>query len=223
MAIQTSTVQLKVGERSAAAYLARPDVGGPGVLLLHAWWGLKPFFKQSCDRLAEQGLLVLAPDLRQGQVANTVDEAQDLMSRSDSQLTADIVVAAMDYLAGLSGRKGNRFGVIGFSMGAQWALFAAAHKPEQVGAVVMFYGLGDADPARLQAAVLGHFSDIDEWEPYDYTQKLEKQMKAAGVDVEFHVYPGKAHWFVEEDRPEYDAQAAKLAWDRTFKFLKEHL
>ena len=55
MSIQTSDIQLKVNDKIANAYLATPQNGGPGVLVLHAWWGLKPFFKQVCDQLAKQG------------------------------------------------------------------------------------------------------------------------------------------------------------------------
>ena len=69
MPIQTSEIQLNVNDKKVSAYLA--NGGGAGILLLHAWWGLKPFFKQTCDQLAEQGFTVLAPDLRDGQIAST--------------------------------------------------------------------------------------------------------------------------------------------------------
>jgi len=46
-------------------------------------------------------------------------------------------------------------------------------------------------------------------------------MREAGVDATFYMYPGLAHWFMEDDRPEYNPAAAKLAWERTFAFLKE--
>ncbi len=220
MSIRTSNVELKAKGKDFTAYLAEPENGGPGILLLHAWWGLKPFFKQVCDRLAEQGFVVLAPDLRQGQVAKTVEEAEALMKKSDSQLTGEIVLAAKDYLLGLPERKGERIGVIGYSMGAAWALVVASHVPDQVAATVLYYGVGEVDVNRLQTAILGHYSDVDEWEDYAYVQDLEKKMKAAGVDVEFHTYSGKPHWFVEEDRPEYDRESADLAWSRTLEFLK---
>jgi carboxymethylenebutenolidase len=220
---RSSDVELTFDSKTARAYLAEPENGGPGILLLHAWWGLKPFFKETCDRLAEQGFVVLAPDLRNGQIAKTIDEAKQMMQKSDSQETANIITAARTYLFHMPGRKGETIGVIGFSMGAAWALVVAAHKPEQIAATVLFYGPDDMDIGSMQSKVLGHYSDVDEWQPYDEVQRLEKRMSDAGVVVQFYTYPGRPHWFVEEDRPEYDPDAARLAWERTFEFLKENL
>jgi carboxymethylenebutenolidase len=223
MQIQTSNVELKANGGTVKAYFAGPKDGGPGILLLHAWWGLKPFFKQVCDRLAGEGFIVLAPDLRNGQIAQTVAEAEELMQKSDNHVTGEIVGAATQYLLFLPERKGAKIGVIGFSMGAFWALTVASDAPDRVAATVLFYGSGAADLGKIQSRVLGHYSDVDEWEPYDEIQQMEGNMKAAGVDVEFHTYPGMAHWFVEEDRPEYNAEAADLAWRRTLEFLKKTL
>ena len=53
---------------------------------------------------------------------------------------------------------------------------------------------------------------------------LEDQIRAAGREVAFHLYPGTRHWFVEDNRPDaYDAAAARLAWERTLRFLRAHL
>jgi len=220
MSIQKTNVQLEIGGQSAQAYLAAPARGGPGVLVLHAWWGLKPFFKQVCDRLAEQGFTALAPDLYQGRIAQTIDEAKALMQERQSELMGETVKAAKTHL--LSTVKGKSIAIIGFSMGAGWAIDTAADAPE-VSAAVLFYGAGEADFTHAKAKFLGHFAEVDEWESLDYVREMEQSMKAAGLDVTIHVYPGVGHWFVEEDRPEFDATAAKLAWDRTFEFLKKTL
>jgi carboxymethylenebutenolidase len=79
------------------------------------------------------------------------------------------------------------------------------------------------DFSQIKVKVLGHFAEVDEWEPLDGIKAMEKDMKAAGVYVSLHFYPNVGHWFVEEDRPEYDPEAAKLAWERTFEFLKKNL
>lgn len=220
MPIQTSEIQLNVNGKKVNAYLAAPKNGGPGVLLLHAWWGLKPFFKQVCDRLAGQGFTVLAPDLREGQIATTIEEAKALMEKSDSQFTNDTVMTAKDHLLGMV--KG-KIGLVGFSMGAAWALNVASTMSEQIGAVVLFYGNDEADYGKITAKVMGHYSDNDEWEPNEYVEKTFAALNAAGVDAKLHIYPGVDHWFVEEDRPEYDSAAALLAWSRTYEFLRKNL
>ena len=211
-------IKLQVKDKQANAYLA--DGKGPGVLVLHAWWGLKPFFKQYCDRLAKEGFTVLAPDLYQGRIAGTIDEAKALLDQRDLELMQDTVNAAKDHLRGLVKSK---IGLVGFSMGGGWALEIASTTPQEIGAMVIYYANGEADYGKITAKVMGHFSDNDEWEPNEYVDMTFDAFKKAGVDATRHVYPGVAHWFVEEDRPEYDAAAAQLSWDRTVEFLKKSL
>ena len=228
MSIQKLEVLLQVKGKPAHAYLASPassrqegDKGAPGVLVLHAWWGLKPFFKQVCDRLAEQGFTVLAPDLYKSQTAKTIDEAKALMHKRDFEFMNDTVTTAREVLLARTSHK--TIGVLGFSMGASWSLVAAANAPDQVSAAVLFYGSESVDFSQVKAKILGHYSDADEWEPLDEVRAMERDMKAAGLDVTFHVYPKVRHWFIEADRPEYDPAAAKLAWERTIEFLKKNI
>jgi len=220
MAIQTSEIQLNVNGKKVNAYLASPENGGPGVLVLHAWWGLKPFFKQVCDRLAGQGFTVLAPDLYQGRIAKTIEEAKALMEHRDSASMGNIVKAAKDHLTAL--RAGRPIAVLGFSMGAAWSLVAAENEPN-VSAIVLFYGAGEADFSKVKAKILGHYAETDEWEPLEYVRSMEADMKSAGLDVTLHIYPGVGHWFVEEDRPECNSASAMLAWSRTYEFLRKNL
>ncbi len=219
MSIIKSDIQLNVNGKSANAYLAAPEGGGPGVLVLHAWWGLKPFFKQVCDQLAEQGFTALAPDYYQGRIAATVDEAKAMLESNNEELMGGVIKAAHDHLAAQTKRP---MGILGFSMGAGWALPVAANESD-VAAVVQFYGANIVDFQNFKARVLGHFSDVDEWESLEWVNKMEAEMKSAGVDVTLHIYPGAAHWFVEADRPEFDSAAASLAWSRTYEFLRENL
>jgi carboxymethylenebutenolidase len=52
---------------------------------------------------------------------------------------------------------------------------------------------------------------------------MEQELQNAGKPAEVYTYPGTKHWFVEENRPEYDAEAASLAWERTITFLRDWL
>lgn len=230
--MEQKEITLTVGDGEAQAYVARPEGGGPGVVVLHAWWGLNSFFKSLCERLAEAGFVALAPDLYQGRIAETVAEAEQLEQQASDDEVAwreQVSRAAVAALLAMPERKGSRVGVVGFSAGAWWAAQAAtateaAHAPEDVGAVVLFYGAVEADFERSRAAFQGHFGAQDEWEPVEYVEGMEQAMRDAGREVTIHVYPQAGHWFFEADRPDaYAPEAAELAWERTVAFLRERL
>jgi len=221
MSIQKSEIKLSVNGKNINAYLAQPANGGPGILLLHAWWGLKPFFKQVSDQLAEKGYTVVAPDLYEGDIAKTIEEAETMHAKHDNEFMSDIVKAAKDHLTSL--RKGKPIGLMGFSMGAAQALVIAENDPDKIATTVLFYGAYPMNFNKIKSKVLGNFCEVDEWEPIEGVREMESNLKAAGVDVTVYIYPNVHHWFMEEDRPEHNPDAAQLAWQRTFEFLKKNL
>ena len=205
-------------------YLAMPCAGkGPGVLVLHAWWGLNDTMKAFCTRLAEEGFVAFAPDLYHGKVADNIADAETLGQALDTnhlQAKAEIVDATR-FLNERCGQSERGLAVIGFSLGAYYALDLAATDPEHIRAVVLFYGTGDGDFSNSQAAYLGHFAEYDEFEPQSNVDDLENSLRSAGRPVTFYRYSGTGHWFFEPDRSQaYNQAAASLAWDRTLAFLK---
>ena len=222
MSIQKSEIKLDVNGKPLTTYLASASISGPGLLVLPSWWGLKPFFKQVCDQLAEHGYTALAPDYYNGRIGSSIDETKALQEEAESDLDAmgAMIKTAKDHLVSL--RPGKPIGVLGFSMGTDWAVMTAAKEPD-VAVTVLFYGGYSMDFSTMKSKVLEHYAETDEWFPFNRVQEMEQNMKAAGVDVTVHFYPGVAHWFMESDRPEYDAASASLAWERTFEFLKKNL
>jgi carboxymethylenebutenolidase len=97
----------------------------------------------------------------------------------------------------------------------------------QVGACVIYYGVlpgVQPDLSKIDGAVLGHYADHDDWAGPAAARALEQQIKDAGKQVEFHVYPDTQHGFFNDTRPEvYNAEAARLTWDRTLAFYRQHL
>ncbi len=210
---------------AGTAYVVTPDSGtGPGVMVLHSWWGLTPFFKGVADRLADAGFVALAPDLCAGERAAPPDEGEALQAASSPNETAALVLSAADALAHLPATTGPGIGVVGFSMGGSWALWAATRLPDTVPAVVTFYGATDLDPEPGRAAVQAHFADLDELVSDDEKVTLEAELRLLGRDVEVHHYAGTGHWFFEADHPAaHDPIAADLAWERTLAFLHQRL
>jgi carboxymethylenebutenolidase len=156
-------ITFDVNGQPAAGYLATPaQPSRPGVIVLHAWWGLNPFFK----RLATDCIrgFSFAPDLNEGKIAQTIDEAKQIRSESDFERQHAIVAASPDFLRGRPEVSKESFALIGFSMGASWSLVLASERPEDIQKAVLFYGAGEVDFAKIKAEILGHYSDTDEWE-----------------------------------------------------------
>ena len=204
-------------------FLATPPSGtGPGVLVLHAWWGLNDTIKAFCTRLAASGFVAFAPDLYHGKVADNVTDAEAFGSALDTDhLRAKAEIAdATRFPSERSGAADRGVAVIGFSMGAYYALHLADADPEHIRSVVIFYGTGGEDFSNARAEYLGHFAENDEFEPPSNVDALEESLRRAGRPVTFYVYPATGHWFFEPDVTHaYNEAAASLAWDRTVVFL----
>lgn len=211
--------------RSGTAYVVAPEGGrGPGLLVLHSWWGLTSFVRQWCDRLADEGFVAIAPDLYAGSTADRPDEAEQMLAEMDVDRAADLVLATAGTLRDLPITDDGPIGVVGFSMGASWALWLAARASEHVAATVAYYGTQGIALDDAQSAFLGHFAERDELVTEDEVVELEAHLRLLGKDVEFHRYAGTGHWFAEEDRPAaFDPGAATMAWERTLRFLRSHL
>lgn len=225
--------EFQVDGRTISAYLAEPEHrSGPGVLVLHAWWGLTQPFRQICDRLAEAGFVALAPDLYHGKTTAAVEEAEALVAalNQDKERVRDDIAGAVQVLrqhvaTPPAGERGqDKLAVVGFSLGGAYALDLSVKEAEEIAAVVTFYcAYSGLEYGRARAAYLCHFAENDPFDPPEAFAEMEQEIQAAGRSVTSYTYPGTTHWFFEENRPEYDAQAARVAWERTIEFLHERL
>ena len=201
------------------------------MLVIQEWWGLVPQIKATCDRLAGDGFVALAPDLYRGDIAEhtEMDKANELMTTLPPDRAARDMGGAIDYLLSHGAVTGDKVGVIGFCMGGALTLMIAALAGDKVGAAAPFYGapLGDMAPdwSGLTASVQGHFAEKDDFFTPDAVKQLESELTGMRKDVEFIFYPGTGHAFANEEDPlgNYDADAAKTALDRAKTFLGSHL
>lgn len=215
-------IEFAAGAR-ARGYLASPEgMRVASVLVLHPWWGLNDSVRSVVDRLAAEGFVALAPDMFSGRSAGTVEEAEALVQTVDDEESFAFAAGGLEELRSRSVPEGrDAIGVIALSYGAPFALRLSTERPEAISAVVLFYGTGGpADYRRARAAYLGHFAERDPYEDEESIGQLEAALRDAGREATFHRYPGTSHWFFEPDRPEYDAEAAELAWRRTIDFLR---
>ncbi len=208
-------------------YLATPASGsGPGAIVIQEWWGLVPHIKDVCDRLAGEGFVALAPDLYNGKTASEPDEAGKLMMEMKIDEAARDMSGAVEYLAGLDSTTSDKVGCVGFCVGGGLSMYLAGMN-SKIGACVVYYGVlpgGQADHNAIQAPILGHYADNDDFLKVDAVRELESTLKGLGKDAEFHIYEGTEHAFFNDTRPEvYKAGAATQSWDRTLTFFRKHL
>jgi carboxymethylenebutenolidase len=95
----------------------------------------------------------------------------------------------------------------------------------QLAAAVAYYGRQPeaADVPKIKAAVQLHYGGLDE-RVNAGIPAYEEALKAAGIKYELYMYEGAQHAFNNDTAPtRYNAEAAKLAWDRTLKLFKDTL
>ena len=214
MPINGTMIKVKTGEGYFVAE------GKMGVLILHGWWGMDDFFKRFSDNLSKEGFSVLALDLYYGQVANDIESAKQLRGSVDRQAAHDEIKSAVSFLRE---KSENRIGVIGFSMGANYALWTIDNCYRDVGATVLYYGTNGGRFRKAKSPVLGHFADDDPYERPEKISALKGRLEAENIPTNFQIYPHTKHWFAEDYRPEYDSKSAQLAWERTVEFLRMSL
>jgi carboxymethylenebutenolidase len=212
----------------AYGYLALPASGsGPGVIVIQEWWGLTTHIAHLADRLAGEGYVALAPDLFGGATTHDEGEALQLLLEIPVDRATRDLRGAVDYLLSRNEVAGETIGVVGFCMGGSFALQLAVQEGGKVAAAVAFYPVGymPEDYEGLQAPVLIHIADGDEINPPTLAEELNQMIPARShTKPEFAHYPAGHAFLNEEDLlGTYDAEQARIAWDRTVAFLGAHL
>jgi carboxymethylenebutenolidase len=208
-------------------YLALPPGGtGPGLIVIQEWWGLVDHIKDLCDRFAAEGYVALAPDHYHGKQTKSPDEAGKMFMALNIAQAGKEMRGAAEFLHGHPAVSPKRVGILGFCMGGQLALYAAQEHADRLSCAVDFYGVHPhvpVAPERVRVPVLGHFGLDDTSVPVDGVKALAAKVAAAGGSLEAHFYHA-GHAFFNDTRPTaYNAEAAALAWERTLRFLGEHL
>ena len=196
----------------------------PAVVLLQEYWGLNDHVRHLAERLADEGFVVLAPDLYDGKSTKDGAEAAKMMQALDPAATLDKIAGAVQHLA-THARTTGKVGVTGFCMGGAYAFTAAAIVPG-VAAAVPFYGFPDrtkVDLGAITCPVQAHFAKTDPWAKPALAETLRDELVAKGRKMELYVYDAQ-HAFMNDTRPEvYSPDDAKLAWGRMVAFFKANL
>jgi carboxymethylenebutenolidase len=215
------------------AYISRPTtLPAPAVVVLQELFGVNADIRATCDELAKQGYIAIAPDLfwrQQPDVDLDVRSEADwqhglrLYGAYDRDAGARDIAQAIRIAAKLPESTG-KVALQGYCLGALMAFITAAR--HEVDATVAYHG-GDTEKylgevGSLRAPLLMHLGEEDEF----ISKTAQAQIKAAlskKPNATVYSYPGQRHAFTRHNGTHYNATAAVLANGRTSEFLNQHL
>ncbi|MGK9166897.1 dienelactone hydrolase family protein [Inquilinus limosus] len=210
-------------------YLAVPASGfGPGILLLQEIFGVNAHIRAVADLYAEEGYVVLAPDLfwrleprvELGYGEAEVARARELLGRFDVDRAVADCGAALATLRRLPECRG-KVGALGFCLGGRLAYLVAARS--HVDAAVSYYGtgleplLGEADAIRCP--MVFHFPEKDRHLPPQTRDAIAAAFEGR-EDVQLFLYPGADHGFNVPERAAFDKPAALMAHSRSLALFR---
>lgn len=200
----------------------------PGILAIHEWWGLNQNIEAMARRLAGEGYQVLAVDLYHGQIADTPEQASQLVKEvADNPFGAEANISkAYDYL--VSKKKASSVASIGWCFGGSWSLETALLFPQELDAAVIYYGgeVGEKTAEELntlEMPILGIFGAEDSSIPLETVDQLRSTLKKLDKNAEILVYKNAGHAFANSSGQNYVPAAAEKAWKKTTKFLRQYL
>ena len=202
----------------------------PAVVMIHEWWGLNENIKNMAETLAKEGYVVLAVDLYNGQVANTTELAQNLVSkvRENPSESINNLQHAIRYLASLENVNSSKIASLGWCFGGGQSLQLALNtEPEYpLAATIIYYGnlVSDQESiSKIKWPVLGIFGDQDKSISVESVKQFEEALNKNGVTNEIYIYKGVGHAFANPSGDNYAPQETQDAWEKTVSFLKKYL
>ena len=209
------------------AYLAKPEGVGPfpAVIMVHEFWGIRPDILGKAEALADEGYVVIAPNLFRSGTTNWIPRAIYNVITADNQQIDGDVDAAYQWLAAQPDVLADRIAVMGFCFGGGTALRYSLQN-SHLAATAVFYGQPMTDPETLKALpgpVLGIYGGADMSIPQADVDALDEGLTAAGIPHEITVYAGQPHAFVGSIEDIRAGGADQEAWQQLLAFLQHTL
>jgi carboxymethylenebutenolidase len=239
-------IEIRTADGVAKAHLFTPDgmpkAGSPGVILYMDAFGLRPALDGMATRLADQGYIVLVPDLfyraapygpfDTSAFSNEVSRKaiMALLHGTTQAMTASDSGAFIATLRehGASGR----IGTVGYCFGGGRALTAAGTYPDEIAAAASLHGGNIASEApdsphrlapSIKARVYVGNAGVDQSFPPEQSARLAEALREGGVDHVIENYVGLDHGWTVPDNGAFNETGAERHWKRLLNFFDETL
>ncbi len=220
-----SMIELKAADgHKLAAYRAEPAGKARGALVvIQEIFGVNKHIKGVADGYAADGYLAIAPAMFDrvqrgydtGYSPPEIEAGRALMQKMDWKQTMQDAAAALE-----AAKAGGKVGIVGYCWGGTVTWVAAA-RISGFACAVPYYGGGMPGfiGEKPKCPTMCHFGEQDQ----SPTLEQAKQIAKAHPEISAHFYPGAGHGFNCDMRGSYNAEASKLARQRTLEFFRKHL
>lgn len=240
------TVEIPTRDGKTTTFIAHPERGGPHPIVLFFMDApaIREELRDMARRIATVGYYVMLPNLyyRKGvlELASLPPlpeaEARARMFELMGSINIPLVMSDADALLDFADRdpaaSPGPAAAIGYCMSGQYAINAAARRPERIACAASIYGVQlvtDAPDSphlaaqKADAELYFACAEHDAYAPLEMVQALDASLKQAGVNAEVEVYPGVHHGFAFPQRAVYDKPAAERHWERLFALFRRTL
>ena len=204
------------------AYISQPS-GKPkgGIVILQEIFGVNSHIKEVTDFYASKGYLCIAPSLFdrvEKNVTLNYDENGILKGRHLKNMCDKFALKDIEASISVVSSAG-KVGVIGFCWGGSLS-YRIGCEYSNLSASVCYYG-GDIPKLRYlkpKCNILTHFGELDKGIPIKDVEVFEEKRP----EVRTYKYPAD-HGFNCDHRRQFNKACARIALDRTLKFLEENI
>ncbi|QIR36301.1 dienelactone hydrolase family protein [Tolypothrix sp. PCC 7910] len=236
MQIEQTEVIISTPDGKMPAWLCTSTGGErqPAILLLMEAFGLTSHIKDIAARIAQEGYVVLAPDLYYRELPNNkfgyeeVEQARAMMFRLNfGKPMEEDIRAALAYVKSRDDVYPDKIGVTGFCLGGGLTIFSACYLSAEIAAAAPFYGVVldewiDA-VKNITVPVYLFFGGQDPFIPGDRIKQIDSRFQELGKEYTLKVYPDADHGFFCDERSTYNPLAAADAWRELTQFFHKHL
>jgi carboxymethylenebutenolidase len=210
------------------AYFARAsNPSGAGMIVMPDVRGLHRFFIELAQRFAEAGIDSVAIDYfartaESDDRSDSFEYTPHVQQATAENIAADVGAAEVFLRSGDGGAAKSVF-TVGFCFGGSHSWNQSAFHPDLSGCIGFYGRPARTEPfiPKMKVPLLVMVAGADGATTPEQSVEFDRDLTAAGVPHERHVYEGAPHSFFDRMQEEWK-DASDDAWRRMLDFVKRH-